>query len=98
MLEDLSVGGACVRTHVRLRPGDPVCLLLSLGTNHRVDAKGRVVYANAGGSGYQTRYGVRFTSLDEQQANAISEYVVDQKFGRQFGMRPFQSSFEREQS
>lgn len=98
MLEDISVGGACVRTHVRLKPGDMISLLLSLGINQRVDARGRIVYANNGGSSYQTRYGVRFIGLGEEAANQISTYVVDQKYGRQFGVRPFQSSFEREQS
>ncbi len=98
MLEDISAGGACVRTHVKLKPGDVVSLALTLGVGRRVDARGRVVYANAGSSSYQTRYGVRFVGLGEEQANAISTYVVEQKFGRQFGVRSFQSTFEREQS
>lgn len=97
MLEDLSVGGACVRTHVRMKPGDIVNLLLSLGVGKRVDARGRVVYANVSNSGYQTRYGLRFVGLADREANDISEFVVEQKFGRQFGVRPFQSSLEREQ-
>ncbi len=97
MLEDISVGGACVRTHVRMKPGDTVALLLSLGVGRRVDARGRVVYANPSSSGYQTRYGLRFVGLGDREANEISDFVVEQKFGRQFGVRPFQSSLEREQ-
>src|SRR5579864_2815381 len=59
ILEDISVGGACVRTHVRMRPGDTIDLLVSLGIGRRLDARARVVYANDS-AGYQTRYGIRF--------------------------------------
>jgi c-di-GMP-binding flagellar brake protein YcgR len=97
MLEDISVGGACVRTHARLRPGDTVSMLLNLGVGKRVDARGRIVYALQSNSGYQTRYGLRFIGLDDHATNDISEFVVEQKFGRQFGVRSFHSSFEREQ-
>jgi c-di-GMP-binding flagellar brake protein YcgR len=96
MLEDISVGGACVRTHIRLRPGDTVSMLLNLGVGKHVDARGRVVYAHHN-AGYQTRYGLRFVGLDERAIGYISEFVVEQKFGLQFGVRSFYSSFEREQ-
>lgn len=98
ILEDISVGGACVRTHVRMRAGDTIGLLLSLGTNRRLDARARVVYSNNSTGGYQHRYGLRFVGLSESEADQISEFVVEQKYGRQFGVRPFQSSFERELS
>jgi c-di-GMP-binding flagellar brake protein YcgR len=97
ILEDISVGGACVRTHVRMKPGDTVGLLMSLGVGRRFDARARVVYAiPQKNSGYQTRYGFRFVSLAEHEQNEISQFVVEQKFGRQFGVRPLQSGFERE--
>jgi c-di-GMP-binding flagellar brake protein YcgR len=95
ILEDISVGGACVRTHVRLRPGDTVGLLLNLGVGRRVDARARVVYSNQPTSGYQARYGVRFLGLGEHDESRINQFVVEQKFGRQFGMRPVAASFER---
>jgi c-di-GMP-binding flagellar brake protein YcgR len=97
ILEDISVGGACIRTHIRLRPGDQVSMLLNLGVGKHVDARGRVVYALASNSGFQTRYGLRFLGLDERAVNEIQEFVIDQKFGRQFGVRSFYSSYEREQ-
>jgi hypothetical protein len=95
ILEDISVGGACVRTHVRLRPGDNVGLLVSLGHGRRLETQGRIVYANQS-PGFQTRYGVRFVGLGEREASSISHFVVEQKFGRQFGVRPFRASLERE--
>ena len=95
ILEDISVGGACVRTHVRLRPGDTVGLLMNLGVGRRFDARARVVYALAQSSGYQARYGLRFVGLPERDQSEINHFIVEQKFGRQFGVRPMQSSFER---
>lgn len=95
ILEDISVGGACVRTHVRLKPGDTIGLLLNLGIGKRFDARAHVVYANQPTSGYQTRYGVRFVELGEHCESQINHFVVEQKFGRQFGMRPAPASFER---
>ncbi len=95
ILEDISVGGACVRTHVRLRPGDTIGLIMSLGVGRRFDAQARVVYSLSQSSGYQARYGLRFVGLPERDQNEINHYIVEQKFGRQFGVRPMQSSFER---
>jgi hypothetical protein len=54
-----------------------------------------VVYSNPPTSGYQTRYGVRFLGLGERYESQINDFVVEQKFGRQFGMRPMPASFER---
>ena len=95
ILEDISIGGACVRTHVRMKPGDTIGLLMSLGVGRRFDAKARVVYAIAQSAGYQTRYGMRFISLPENQQSEINHFIVEQKFGRQFGVRPAMSSMER---
>jgi c-di-GMP-binding flagellar brake protein YcgR len=94
ILEDISVGGACVRTHVRMRPGYTIGLLMSLGVGRRFDTRARVVYALIQ-SGYQARYGVRFVGLPERDQNEINHFIVEQKFGRQFGVRPMQSSVER---
>src|ERR1700736_5365365 len=60
ILEDISAGGACVRTHVRMKPGDTVGVLMSLGAGRRFDARARVVYSARDGGGYQSRYGLRF--------------------------------------
>ena len=80
-----------------MRPGDIVDLLMSLGVGRRFDTRARVVYAiPQKNSGYQTRYGFRFVNLRNDEENEISQFVVEQKFGRQFGVRPMQSGFERE--
>jgi hypothetical protein len=96
ILEDISVGGACVRSFVRLRPGDTVNLFLSLGPARRIEARARVVYATPGENGYQARYGMRFVGLTQEEAATISDYVVEQRYGRRFGVRPPPGAFERE--
>ena len=98
ILEDISIGGACLRTHVRMRPGDTVGLLVSLGVGRRLDARARVVYALTKNTGYQARYGLRFVGLPENAQAEINHYIVEQKFGRQFGVRPMFSSTERGES
>src|SRR5579872_2689827 len=80
ILEDISAGGACIRTHVRLRPGDTVGVLMSLGLGYRFDARARVVYSNREGvGGYQARYGLRFVGLPASDVASISDFVVEQK-------------------
>ncbi|MDQ6781342.1 MAG: PilZ domain-containing protein [Candidatus Eremiobacteraeota bacterium] len=94
ILEDISAGGACIRTHVRLRPGDTVAVLMSLGIGYRFDTRARVVYSNRTNGGYQSRYGLRFVGLGAQDVASISDFVVEQKFGRQFGVRAFKAERE----
>jgi PilZ domain len=98
ILEDISVGGACVRTHVKMRPGDTIGLLMSLGVGRRCDARARVVYALPQTSGYQARYGLRFIGLPDREQSAINHFIVEQKFGRQFGVRPMLAALERQES
>lgn len=88
IMEDVSAGGACIRTHVRLKPGDSVNVLMTLGAGLRFDARARVVYALKGSGGYQARYGLRFVGMPETDVASISEFIVDQRFGRRFGVRP----------
>lgn len=98
ILEDISAGGACVRTHARMRPGDTISLLMSLGVGRRLDTRARVVYALSKNSGYQTRYGVRFVAMPDNDQAQINHYIVEQKYGRQFGVRPLSSGAERGES
>jgi c-di-GMP-binding flagellar brake protein YcgR len=98
ILEDISVGGACVRTHVRMRPGDTIGMLMSLGVGRRLETRARVVYALSKTSGYQTRYGLRFVGMPETDQAEITHYIVEQKYGRQFGVRQAPSALERRDS
>ena len=94
ILEDLSTGGACIRTHLRIRSGEQIDLAMSLGVGYKFDVRARVVYAHPDAHGYQCRYGLRFIALSQDDQNRIAAYINDQKYGRQFGVRPFSSETE----
>jgi len=94
ILEDLSTGGACIRTHLRLRAGEQIDLGMSLGVGYKFEVRARVVYAHPEAHGYQCRYGLRFIALSQDDQNRIAAYINDQKYGRQFGVRPFSSESE----
>ena len=94
ILEDLSTGGACIRTHLRMRAGEQIDLAMSLGVGYKFDVRARVVYAHPDAHGYQCRYGLRFIALSQDDQNRIASYINDQKYGRQFGVRPFSSESE----
>ena len=94
ILEDLSTGGACIRTHLRMRAGEQIDLAMSLGIGYKFDVRARVVYGHPEAHGYQCRYGLRFLALSQDDQNRIATYINDQKYGRQFGVRPFSSESE----
>jgi hypothetical protein len=94
ILEDLSTGGACIRSHMRLKVGEQIDVAMSLGVGYKFDVRGRVVYMHPDAHGYQARYGLRFIALSQDDQNRIASYINDQKYGRQFGVRPFSSESE----
>ena len=94
ILEDLSTGGACIRTALRLKAGYPIELAMNFGTGYRFEVKCRVVYVRPDARAYQTRYGMRFVALSDDEMNRLAAYVIEQKYGRQFGVRAFSSESE----
>lgn len=94
ILEDLSTGGACIRSHLRMRVGEQIDLAMSLGVGFKFDIRGRVVYAHPESHGFQCRYGLRFVTLSQDDQNRVATYINDQKYGRQFGVRPFSTESE----
>jgi|GEM_PF-1165058 len=89
MLEDLSANGACVRSHQKISPGEPIALFMSFGQELRFDLPGRVVYCRLESNGFRFRYGVRFTGLTADERERVAMFVEDQKQGRQTGVRAF---------
>jgi hypothetical protein len=94
ILEDLSTGGACIRTHLRMRMGEVIDLAMSLGIGFKFDVRARIVYAHPEAHGFQCRYGLRFIALSQDDFARIAAYINDQKYGRQYGVRPFSSESE----
>jgi hypothetical protein len=91
ILQDVSAGGACVRTHQRLRVGEQLELSMYFGFEQRYDLQARVVYALAGKQGFHSRYGVRFTSLSDEERFRLDSFVNDRVAASHFGVRAFSS-------
>lgn len=95
LLEDLSSGGACVRSAYRMRTGDSVVLNAHLSTAVRFEQLAKVVYVQRQQSGgYQSRYGLRFVDLRSDVKMAIAKYVAEEQYGRKFGVQPFSHTAE----
>lgn len=94
MLDDLSAGGACVRSHARLKAGDQVALSMKLGPGQLFEVLGRIVYSRPDTSGFFARYGLRFVQLDEDTEQRLAAYVAHEKFGRLYGVRAFSSEIK----
>jgi len=95
LLEDLSSGGACVRSAYRMRAGDNVVLNAHLSTAVRFEQLAQVVYVQRQQSGgYQSRYGLRFVDLRSEVKMAIAKYVAEEQYGRKFGVQPFSHTAE----
>lgn len=92
LLEDLSSGGACVRSAYRMRTGDSVMLNAHLSTTVRFEQMAKVVYVQRQQSGYQSRYGLRFVDLRSDVKMAIAKYVAEEQYGRKFGVQPFSTA------
>lgn len=92
ILQDVSAGGACVRSHQRLRPGDELELSMHFGLDQRYDIRARVVYVHPGTYGFHARYGVRFISMSDEERFRLDTYVNERVAASQFGVRSFPAS------
>ena len=84
MLKNISVGGASMTTHIRLRQNDRVTLSLQLGTQLKLEVRARVVHAGVKGADFRCQYGLKFLSLPEHDYRRLAEFIHDPKNGWQF--------------
>lgn len=89
ILQDVSSGGACLRTHQRLRVGEQLELSMYLGLDQRYEIQARVVYALPGRQGFHARYGVRFIALSDEERFRLDTFVNERVAASQFGVRAF---------
>lgn len=89
ILQDVSAGGACLRTHQRLHVGDPLELSMYLGLDQRYEIQARVVYALPGNQGFHARYGVRFIALSDEERFRLDTFVNNRVAASHFGIRAF---------
>ena len=79
ILEDVSAGGACLRTYHRLHAGELIGVSLHLAFDQRYELSARVVYARHGAQGSQTRYGVRFVWADYEEFCKLDAFVTERE-------------------
>jgi hypothetical protein len=89
ILQDVSSGGACVRTHQRLRVGELLELSMYFGLDQRYEIRARVVYALPGRQGFHARYGVRFIAMSDEERFRLDTFVNERAAASQFGIRAF---------
>lgn len=88
MLKNISVGGASMTTHVRLRVNDRVTLKVQLAAELRVEIPARVVHTGARNNDFKCQYGLKFTSMSQRDYDRLASYIHDPKNGWQFDAPP----------
>lgn len=92
ILQDVSAGGACLRTHQRLRVGQQVGVAMYFGLDQRYEIQAKVIYMLPGASGFHARYGLRFVWISDDERYRLDTYVSERASASQFGVRGFSTS------
>lgn len=87
ILQDVSAGGACLRTHQRLHTGQRIALAMNFGLNQRYELPARVAYVRASAQGSQTRYGVSFVWISVEERRRLDAFVTERANARKTGIR-----------
>ncbi len=88
MLKNISVGGASMTTHVRLRLNDRVLLSLRLSPDLALDVRARVVHAGEKGRDFRCQYGLKFVGTAQEDYQRLAQFIHDSKNGWQFDAPP----------
>jgi hypothetical protein len=89
ILQDVSSGGAALRTHQSLRVGEHLALSMHFGLDQWYELRARVVYARPGNHGFHARYGVCFVFISDDERFKLDTFVNDRLVANQFGVRAF---------
>lgn len=88
MLKNISVGGASMTSHVRLRMHDRVTLSLKLASDFHLELRARVVHAGEKGRDFRCQYGLKFTGVGEEDYRRLATFIHDSRNGWQFDAPP----------
>jgi hypothetical protein len=92
ILQDVSAGGAALRTHQSIRVGEHLGLSMYLGVQHRYELQARVIYARPGSNGFHARYGVQFVAISHDERERLDAFVNGRVSASQYGVRAFAAS------
>jgi len=88
MLKNISVGGASMTSHVRLRVNDRVTLKLQLAADLRIEIFARVVHTGARNNDFKCQYGLKFVNMSQSDYEKLANFIHDPKNGWQFDAPP----------
>lgn len=88
MLKNISVGGASMTSHVRLRVNDRVTLKVQLAAELRVEIPARVVHTGARNNDFKCQYGLKFMNMAQRDYERLARFIHDPKNGWQFDAPP----------
>ena len=75
LLKDISSGGACIRTDMRLRKADSVYLRVNAGTPDQFDLTATIVAVRQGRAGFFTDYGLRLAEMNLDSARSLERFI-----------------------
>jgi c-di-GMP-binding flagellar brake protein YcgR len=81
ILENLSVGGALLRSAQGLREGDLLQVTMRAGCSRCFKVAGEVIYARTKQFEAQSLYGLRFVDVTAEQRIALTSYVDELRQG-----------------
>ena len=88
MLKNISVGGASMTSHVRLRLHDRVALSLKLASDFHLELRARVVHAGEKNRDFRCQYGLKFSGIGEEDYRRLAAFIHDSRNGWQFDAPP----------
>jgi hypothetical protein len=89
IMQDMSSGGAALRTHQMMHVGDHLGVSMYLGVRQRYELHARVIYARPGEQGFHARYGVQFVAISADERAQLDGFVNERIEASQFGIRAF---------
>ncbi|HZV78298.1 MAG TPA: PilZ domain-containing protein [Candidatus Binatus sp.] len=89
IMQDMSSGGAALRTHQPMHVGDHLGVSMYLGVRQRYELHARVVYARPGAQGFHAKYGVQFVAMSADERAQLDDFVNGRIEASQFGVRAF---------
>jgi hypothetical protein len=75
LLRDISPGGACIRTDLRLAKGDSVWICVNAGSEEQFELTATVVAIRPQSAGFFTDYGLRLVQLDVDSARVLGDFI-----------------------
>jgi c-di-GMP-binding flagellar brake protein YcgR len=88
-LENISLGGACVHSHLHLSAGERIQLSINFGHDQKYHVNATIVRTELNADGFQSRYGVRFNGLSEEVSDGIARYIKQQELSLRAGVQGF---------